>query len=131
MLKSFSFDLRVYHEDVDTFGVVYHPNFLKFMERARLEWALAEGHDFHRWEKEGISFTIHSAKLEYTRPAKVYDFLQVASTITEIKRVSLVYEQIIRAPNNPEIVYCKGQIRVVCVDDKFRPRLLPEGFFRK
>jgi len=127
MKAEFVFPMRVYSEDTDSFGIVHHAQYLKYMERARLEWILSTGYRLDDWVKQGVLFVLRKASLDYLRPAHVYDELLVKSRVAKRARVSIVYEQIICLKNNPEHVFCRGEITVVCVNDKMRPRMLPEA----
>ena len=70
--------LRVYWEDTDASGVVYHANYLKWAERGRTEWLRALGGEQQRWIVEaGIAFTVAEMTVRYRRPARLDDRLEV------------------------------------------------------
>ena len=74
----FVWPVRVYYEDTDTGGVVYYANYLRFMERARTEWLRSLGFEQDALAREaGVIFAVRSAALEYLRPARFNDLLQV------------------------------------------------------
>lgn len=125
MSHSFIFTLRVYGEDTDGFGIVHHPNYLKYMERARCEWVFSLGYSLDQWAQEGILFVIHKAELHYLQPLRAYEVIEIVSTIVKRRTVGVTYEQIIRSATNPEKIYCKGLIHVVCVDNNIQPRIFP------
>lgn len=126
MNTSFTFPIRVYVEDTDVGGVVYHPNYLKFMERARTEWAMSQGISFPELLKQGIFFVIRAAKLEYLKPARLQDNLIVITRIAKLGRASIIYEQTIQDAKNPEHIHCTGEIVSVCVNLHGKPHVLPE-----
>lgn len=120
--------LRVYYEDTDAGGVVYYANYLKFMERARTEWLRSLGFEQDQLlAAEGIVFAVRSAKIDYLRPARFNDALQVCSRITERTRASLVFHQSVERGAKDGFVLCQADIRIVCVTaDTMRPRPIPE-----
>lgn len=125
MSHSFIFSLRVYGEDTDGFGIVHHPNYLKYMERARCEWVISLGYSLEQWAREGILFVIHKAELHYLQPLRAYEYIEIVSRIVKQRTVGVTYEQIIRSHIDPEKIYCKGLISVVCVDKNIQPRVFP------
>lgn len=126
----FRWPVRVYYEDTDAGGVVYHANYLRFMERARTERLRAHGFsldDLHR--DHGILFVIHGLELEFMRPARLNDLLWVSAEITERRAVSLVFRQAVGRGEGE--ILCRGKIRVVTVAaDTMRPRPMPEFLTR-
>jgi acyl-CoA thioester hydrolase len=95
-LKRFTWPVRVYYEDTDAGGVVYHSNYLNFMERARTEWLRALG--FEQTEvKEalGVIIVVHSLSIAFKSPAYFNDLLEVHCDITKIGRCSIEIAQMI------------------------------------
>ena len=89
----FSLPVRVYFQDTDAGGVVYHANYLNFMERARTEWLRTYGYSNAGLMKEfGVVFVVRSLKLDYLKPALLDDMLSVTAQIKDIgrSRVSLL-----------------------------------------
>lgn len=123
--------LRVYYEDTDVSGVVYHANYLKFFERARTEWLRQFGisQEVLR-ERHGIAFTVANMQIDFLAPARLDDALQVTVDLHKRKRASLEFRQNIRIAVEPQRVLAQALVRVGCVDMRqFRPRALPElGF---
>ena len=118
-------DIRIYYEDTDAGGIVYHSNFLNFAERARCELLRSLGHHASKVEKElGIMFVIKHADIEYIQPAVLDDLLQVGTTIAEMNNTSFKMRQIVRK-NGVDI--CQMLITVVCVGTKtIKPIRLPD-----
>ena len=80
-MSGFTWPVRVYYEDTDAGGVVYHTNYLKFFERARTEWLRSLGYSQASLAStEGVLFTVVSLGTEYHRPARLDDQLLVRST---------------------------------------------------
>ena len=126
-MKHFIWSVRVYYEDTDNSGVVYYANYLKFMERARTEWLRSLGFEQDALsEREKVLFVVRSVKLDYRRPARFNDLLEVQSRVVATRGASLTFAQaILRAGQSNESL-CSGRIRVACVDaNSFRPRPIP------
>lgn len=123
-MKQFSFPVRVYYEDTDAGGVVYHANYLKFFERARTEMLRAMGCEQDELRaKENILFVVRSVQVDYLRSALFNDLLEVSCHINELKKASLTFEQHIRRQNE---VLCSGIIRIACLEaNTMRPKAIP------
>ncbi len=126
ILSDFVWPVRVYYEDTDSGGVVYYANYLKFMERARTERLRALGFEQDRLRAEqGILFTVHSIQIDFLRPARFNDALEVSAAVGARRRASLTFEQEVRRPGESTIL-CRGSVRVACVDaESFRPTPIP------
>lgn len=116
--KEFIFPLRVYVEDTDYGGFVYHANYLRFMERGRNEWCLARGLHLDEWAKKDVLFVVKSVQAEYIRPARFNDMLEVVTRVEKIGGASITYHQQIRRQGKPEEVFCQGQVIIVCINSK-------------
>jgi acyl-CoA thioester hydrolase len=126
---SFSFPIRVYYEDTDAGGVVYHSNYLNFFERARTEWLRELGYEQKELcLKEKIIFVVRNIEITYLKPALFDDKLIATVKILKIGRSSIkVEQQIIRHDADNEVL-TKGKVLVVCVDaDAFRPKKIPDS----
>lgn len=124
---AFSWPLRIYYEDTDLSGVVYHANYLRYFERARTEWVRALGLAQDRlMQSEGLAFTVADLQIRYLRPARLDDDLEVTVTVAQRRRASLLFEQQLRRQRDPNEILATAQVRVACVDVRnFRPRPLP------
>ena len=92
--QPFRWPVRVYYEDTDAAGIVYYANYLKFMERARTEWLGALGFAIDRLEAEHHAvYVVHRMEIEYRRPARLGDALDVTVAIVEPGRSRLVAAQ--------------------------------------
>lgn len=83
-------DYRVYYEDTDAGGVVYHANFLRFAERARTEWLREVG--FNQSELD-IVFVVRNLEIEYLAPGRLDDLLTVETSLQNIGRASITLSQ--------------------------------------
>jgi acyl-CoA thioester hydrolase len=125
MKEVFSIPVRVYYEDTDAGGIVYHANYLKYMERCRSEWLHAAGCDVERVrERFGILFAVHRVTLEYLLPAKLWDDLSVTLSILKLGKVTLDLEQSVQRGGES---LCKGMLRLASLDSgSLKPRAMPE-----
>ena len=125
MTEQFSWPVRVYYEDTDAGGIVYYGNYLKFMERARTEWLRSRGIDVARLaDTDRLMFTVRAITLDFLKPARLSDNLDVSVAVGRMRKVSVELEQtVVRAGD----VLCTGQVRLACVDvDTLRPKAVPK-----
>lgn len=137
----FSLPIRVYYEDTDAGGVVYHSNYINFFERARTEWLRTLGLEQDILLSEHhLAFVVRVLDCEYIKPALFNDELFVTADIRELRNTSVVFkQQILRASKSEEqekhgdhVILAKGNVTVVAVDSKkFRPTRLPDFFIKK
>ena len=123
-MNAFEWPIRVYIEDTDAGGIVYYVNYLKYMERARTE--LLRSYGFHKAAvlEEDKLFVVHSAQVDYLRPAVLDDELVATASIVKLARSYLVFEQIISRAGEP---ICQGQIKVACVNAaNMKPAAMPK-----
>ena len=125
MNKEFSWPIRVYYEDTDAAGVVYHSNYLKFMERARTEWLRSIGISQTELAKEtGAIIVISEVEMKFLLPAKLDDALEVTSRLAKVSGASFMIMQTI---TREEDVLCRADVKGVCLDAlSFKPRRLPD-----
>lgn len=117
--------MRVYYEDTDCAGIVYHASFLRFMERARSEWLRSLGFDLPvlRIEHE-VLFTVSRLRIEYLQPAQFDDLLDVSVGLTRSGGASFLLDQRIRRA--PLELLCRAEVRIACVHaTTLRPRPIP------
>lgn len=125
----FNWPLRVYIEDTDAGGIVYYVNYLKFMERARSEHFRALGVPKAAVFDDDALFVVHSAKVNYRKPALLDDQLVVSSAVTKVGRAYVVFTQTIE--RDGELI-CEGEIKVACVSkNELKPMAMPKAFYNK
>lgn len=125
---SFSFPIRVYWEDTDGGGVVYHASYLRFLERARSEWlrSLGIGQRELR-ETQDVVFAVRSVRMEFLAPARLDDEIEATVELTEARHASLLFRQTLRR-NSDALVLVEAQVRAACLTaSTFRPRPIPAG----
>ena len=105
--------MRVYYEDTDAGGVVYHANYLRFAERARTE-ALREAGIPHAdlVERYNLMFMVHRAEIDYVRPARLDDMLVVETETVDVGGATVLLRQTVRGPNG---VCATLRIKLACV----------------
>ena len=121
----FSFPIRVYWEDTDAGGVVYHGSYVRFLERARTEWLRAQGVGQQTLrDVDDVVLAIREMSLDFRQPARLDDELQVSVVLSERRPASLLIEQEI---SRGDRVLVAAKVRAAClVASTFRPRPLPE-----
>lgn len=125
---SFSIKQRVFYGDTDALGIVYHANYLRFMERVRSEWLWSLDLCFEALTKQQIAFAVHHVTLDYRYPARTKDHLLCTIEVSHIGKTSVTFDQSIRNADNTDIVYCDGKVRTVCITPDGKPCPLPELF---
>ena len=127
---SFEFPIRVYYEDTDAGGVVYHANYLNFYERARTEYLRSLGFEQDQLLAQGLAFVVRRCEIDYIKAAKFNDLIRVAATVTAIKRVSLTFEQQILCQAGKLLSTAK--VLVVCVAlDEMKPIAIPKNILKE
>ena len=117
---------KVYYEDTDSGGVVYYANYLKFLERARTDAITSLDFSNNKLvEKFGIFIIVKSCKLNFLRPAKLEDNLDIISKVIEVKNVSIKMKQNIFV-NDSMIV--EAEILLASVNNEGKPSKLPDEF---
>ena len=127
----FTWPVRVYWEDTDAGGVVYHANYLRFLERARSEWLRGQGVAQQRVrEVHGIVFVVRDMNLEFLLPARLDDELDVTVESGERRSASMLFSQrIVRRADGAVLV--AAQVRAACLDAAtFKPCRIPNDLFR-
>jgi len=120
--------VRVYYEDTDFSGIVYHANYLRFMERGRTNYLRLLGADhaalFAQVQSEapGLAFVVRSMQIEFLKPARMDDMLEVETTPVEVKGASIMLRQ--RVLRGDETLV-EARVRVACVSGG-RPRPIPK-----
>ena len=128
--------MRVYYHDTDARGVVYHASYLNFGERARNEFLRDLGYGINQLqEEESTLFVVKNLSIDYIKPAKLDDLVEVQTIITELKNSSFVMEhQIYRLNDNKEQgdLLTEMKVTLVCVDtNTIKPKRMPEAIRQK
>jgi len=128
--KAFAITVRVYYEDTDAGGVVYYANYLRFMERARTEWLRAMGFEQDKLAAtEDVLFAVRSATVDFIKPARFNEALDVTVEIKKRGHASMTFDQVVVRGKE---VLCRGEVRVACLSaSSFAPRPLPHTLVKR
>lgn len=123
----FELPIRVYYEDTDAGGIVYHSTYLNFMERARTEWLMAKGINLNTHaQTHQEMFVVRKLNIEYRQPAHLCDDLIVQSRIIERSRTRALFEQNILRGDE---ILTRGNVEIVTLDvTTRRPKPIPNFF---
>jgi acyl-CoA thioester hydrolase len=124
---AFELRVRVYYEDTDAGGIVYHANYLRFFERARTDWLRSLGAVHTELDaRHGLVFVVRDLAIDYLAPARLDDELLVDVHVLETRRASMRLAQYARLPGRDEpLVACA--LRIAAID---RGTGRPAGFPR-
>lgn len=122
----FRWPVRVYYEDTDASGVVYHARYVAFFERARTE--MLRQHNFHQQQllSENVAFAVRRMTVDYLVPARLDDLLEVQSEITSMRGASLTFAQ--RIVNSDGTLLSQADVLIACIDPhQMKPIALPKS----
>ncbi|WP_026841627.1 tol-pal system-associated acyl-CoA thioesterase [Citrifermentans bremense] len=118
-------EVRIYYEDTDAGGVVYHSNYISYMERARTEFLRKHGLSVREMHDMGIIFPVVSIEANFRAPARLDDLLEVRTQIAALKNSSFTAaQQVVRKEDGKLLVEAK--VTLACVNPEMRPRRLPQ-----
>jgi acyl-CoA thioester hydrolase len=122
--------IRVYYEDTDCGGVVYYANFLRYFERARTEYLRDRGVEVAAYAAAGLLFVVAHAEISYRFPGRYNDVLEIDTDVVDLTRTSLTFAHEIHRVGDDRLIV-EGAARLVCVDERGKPRRLPEDFLER
>jgi len=129
-LMSFEFPIRVYYEDTDAGGVVYHSNYLNFYERARTEYLRSLGFEQDALLEQDIAFVVRHCEMNFLKPAKFNQLLRVETKISGLKRAGLTFDQAIYCEAG-NLLNC-ASVKVVCVAlEQMKPTAIPPHILKE
>jgi len=113
--------VRVYYEDTDFTGVVYHANYVRYFERGRSDFlrALGIGHAQLLEGEAPMAFVIAEMRLQFVRPARIDDALVVRTTYDAVKGPRLMIAQAVERDGE---ALCRAEVTAVCIHLDGRPR---------
>jgi tol-pal system-associated acyl-CoA thioesterase len=116
--------VRVYYQDTDAGGVVYHAQYLSFMERARSELLNQAGIDLARFvERHGTLFMVHRIDVKYHLPARLNDLLSVGAEVVKMGRASFVFRQRVERASD---LLVEADVTIALVDrHRMKPARMP------
>ena len=109
--EEFNWPVRVYYEDTDSSGIVYHASYLRFMERARTEWLRSLGFGLPELrDEQEVLFTVSRLRIDYLQPARFNDMLDVSLRLTRLGGASLLLEQTVCRTSGE--LLCRAEVRL-------------------
>ncbi len=120
-------DVRVYFEDTDTSGIVYHASYLRFIERGRTELlrSFGGGHRAMLESADPIAYAVRRMTLSFDRPARVDDLLVVETNVVEVTGARLIMDQ--RVLDQAGQVLFSAHVEIACLSPGGKPRRMPEA----
>lgn len=123
------FPVRIYYEDTDTSGIVYHARYLHFFERARTEFlrclGIVQGPMFEA--EDPTAFAVKALEIDFSKPAQIDDALLVETTLIDVKGASVTLDQEVLRGGE---LLVRGRVRVAIIGDDLRPRRIPKEMRR-
>lgn len=124
--RPFELPVRVYIEDTDAGGIVFHAKYLHYMERGRTEWIRHQGVSLRAGLEHNISYVVQRMNVNYRAPAKLDDQLLVTAEPVASSRVWMNFRQQVFRASDCQLL-CDAEVRVACIAlDSGKPRRLPE-----
>ena len=124
MSKQFKYKIKIYYEDTDAGGIVYHANYLKFLERARSDAMHSMGLSNRKlFEKYKILIFVKSCDIIFNKPVKLEDEIQILSSVKSSTRTSFTMSQIIKIKKE---IAADAVIRLVTVNLNNKPIKIPK-----
>ena len=129
-LFSYSFPVRVYYENTDAGGVVYHAEYLRFLERARTEWLRHLGFDHQGLARDHrVSLVVTSLAIDFVKPARLDETISIGVQLESLGKARCVFAQEIRREDE---VLVRAKVTVACVaGESMKPAEIPEALRRK
>ena len=121
-------EMRVYYEDTDAGGVVYHAAYLRFAERARTELMRALGFDHAMLlERDGLAFAVRRCEAEFLSPARLDDLVEVHTLLAAVSAARLWFTQTVCRDSD---VLVEMNLQIVCLRPDGRPARIPDRLRR-
>ena len=125
----FTLPIRIYYEDTDTGGLVYHANYLKFMERARTDFLRSIGCEHQSLMAQKSMFVVVDCALSFKRSAQLDDLIHITEKIESISKVKLIFQQQVWRDG---ALLCEGRFVIASVhSETLRPIAIPEKLRNK
>ena len=123
-MTEFSLPIKVYLEDTDAGGIVYHVNYLKYMERSRTDFLGQLGYDKPAILAGGLLLVVHSMEILFAKPSILGEALQATAKVKKLARSYVVFEQKVRRGDE---TLCEATVKVACISrDQHRPKPMPQ-----
>jgi acyl-CoA thioester hydrolase len=117
-------EFRIYYEDTDAGGVVYHARYLGFFERGRTEFFRDKGFSVHQLHEEGRLFPVVRMEIDFRFPARLDDLVRVETELVDTGKTSFtMLQRVVRVDDDK--LLAEGRVTLVCVDTDMKPKRLP------
>jgi len=117
-------EFRIYYEDTDAGGVVYHARYLGFFERGRTEFFRDRGLSVQQLHEEGRLFPVVRMEIDFRYPARLDELVMVETELVEAGKSSFVMQQRLLRAADAKLL-AEGRVTLVCVDTEMKPKRLP------
>jgi acyl-CoA thioester hydrolase len=122
------FRLKIYFEDTDCIGVVYHANYLRYLERARTEFLASQGSTVAQWAEKGVVFMVYNVNITYRAPARLGDELEVVTSMRPASAYRATFEQRVESVKDQKVL-AQATVELVCTDTQGSLRQFPDMGF--
>ena len=119
-------EIRVYYEDTDCLGIVYHANYLKYMERGRTNYIDSITKPILEWNREGYNFAVYQIQIKFRKALKLGDICHVITKMNGGSEYRKILDQ--RIESNGEVI-TESTVELVCLDNNLELREFPDGLF--
>lgn len=129
MMKEFALPIRIYYEDTDAGGIVYHANYIKFMERARMEWLRKLGFELtDLMQQHNLVIVVRKIAIDYLKPALFNEALEITVQLNKLGKASMtLQQQVIRQTD----ILCTAQVKLAVINViNMRPQPFPTVLFK-
>jgi acyl-CoA thioester hydrolase len=129
-MSKYTHQFRVYYEDTDAGGVVYHANYLNFFERTRTEWLRSKGlQQSIMREQANVILAIHKMDIDFVYPARLDDLLTVSTEVISHSKVAMKVQQEMHVENT---LVARATVHIVSLNaEKFRPMRFPTQYLEE
>lgn len=119
-------NVRIYYEDTDAAGVVYHANYIKYLERARTEFFRSHGFLVAQLAKEGFIFPVVRLELDFKSPARHDDLLSIETAPVKTTGASFIFRQRVVRTDDGKLLL-EGLVTLACVNSALKAQRIPSG----
>ena len=123
-MKKGVIEVRVRYAETDQMGVVYHSNYMNFLELGRVEWLRSLGYSYAELEKKGVLLPVVHVDLNYRFPARYDELIRVETEVSSIGKSSIEFSS--QLYNENDTLLLEGKVKLVCLNaDTFKPISIP------
>ena len=127
MVKSFTYETKIYYEDTDAGGIVYYSNYLKYFERARTEWIYSLGFNHNKLSALDTLIVVRSCYIDYEKSVKFEEKIEVVSELSKLSPVRINLVQFVKVGNETRV---KAKVELAVIDQAGKPKKMPEDLYK-